>query len=79
MISVNSDSLSLLVRRNLDTSTRNINTALERMATGYKINRAKDDPANINISEHLKAQINSSRVLYKRYSKTISMLCANRQ
>ena len=65
MISVNSDSLSLLVRRNLDTSTRNINTALERMATGYKINRAKDDAANINISEHLKTQINSARVLKK--------------
>ena len=65
MISVNSDSLSLLVRRNLDTSTRNINTALERMATGYKINRAKDDAANINIAEHLKTQINSARVLKK--------------
>lgn len=74
MISVNSDSLSLLVRRNLDTSTRNINTALERMATGYKINRAKDDAANINISEHLKTQINSARVLKKGSSMAIDML-----
>lgn len=74
MISVNSDSLSLLVRRNLDTSTRNINTALERMATGYKINRAKDDAANINIAEHLKTQINSARVLKKGSSMAIDML-----
>ena len=74
MISVNSDSLSLLVRRNLDTSTRNINTSLERMATGYKINRAKDDAANINIAEHLKTQINSARVLKKGSSMAIDML-----
>ena len=74
MISVNSDSLSLLVRRNLNTATSNINTSLERMATGYKINRAKDDAANINISEHLKTQINSARVLKKGSSMAIDML-----
>lgn len=74
MISVNSDSLSLLVRRNLNTATSNINTSLERMATGYKINRAKDDAANINIAEHLKTQINSARVLKKGSSMAIDML-----
>ena len=74
MISVNSDSLSLLVRRNLNTATSNINTSLERMATGYKINRAKDDAANINISEHLKTQINSAKVLKKGSSMAIDML-----
>ncbi|DAB26037.1 TPA: hypothetical protein CPT85_01875 [Candidatus Gastranaerophilales bacterium HUM_21] len=74
MISVNSDSLSLLVRRNLNTATSNINTSLERMATGYKINRAKDDAANINIAEHLKTQINSARDLKKGSSMAIDML-----
>lgn len=74
MISVNSDSLSLLVRRNINTATSNINTALERMATGYKVNRAKDDAANISISEHLKTQINSAKVLKKGSSMAIDML-----
>lgn len=44
------------------------------MATGYKINRAKDDAANINISEHLKTQINSAKVLKKGSSMAIDML-----
>ena len=44
------------------------------MATGYKINRAKDDAANINIAEHLKTQINSARVLKKGSSMAIDML-----
>ena len=44
------------------------------MATGYKINRAKDDAANINIAEHLKTQINSARVFKKGSSMAIDML-----
>lgn len=37
---------SLMVQRNLAKATEGLNTAIEQMTTGYKLNHAKDNPAN---------------------------------
>lgn len=50
-------SQSLTLNRNLNSTTRSLNTTLEKLSTGYRINHAKDDSAGLSISEHLLSQI----------------------
>ena len=44
---------SSMLNRNLSTNTRKLGTSLERLATGYRINKAADDAAGLSISETL--------------------------
>ena len=50
MLTINTNLSSLLVQSNLKTSTNGLNTAIERMTTGFKINHAKDNAANYSIN-----------------------------
>src|SRR4051794_38153317 len=45
-------------QRHLASTTDKIATAMERLSSGYRINRAADDAAGLSISEKLTAQIN---------------------
>lgn len=74
MISINSSSMSLLVQRNFARKTNCVNTALERMSTGYKVNRAKDDAANLQISEKMTTGINACKTLKKGASTALDVL-----
>lgn len=42
---------SMIVQRNLNAATNSLNTAIERMTTGYKINQASDNAAGFSIAE----------------------------
>jgi len=55
-IVVNTNVSSLMVQRGLTQATDGIGKSLERLSTGYRINRAADDAAGLTISESLKAQ-----------------------
>ncbi len=44
---------------NLLKTERNLNTALERLSTGYRINSAKDDAAGLFIADQLKLVANA--------------------
>jgi flagellin len=44
---------------NLQQSQKSLNTSLERLSTGLRINRASDDPAGLIISSQLRVQINA--------------------
>lgn len=57
-LSVQTNVASLTAQRNLLRSTTRLNTSLERLSTGLKINRAKDDASGLVISENQRAQIN---------------------
>lgn len=48
--------------------------ALERISTGYRINRAGDDPAGLAISEKMRAQINGLNMASKNIQDGISMV-----
>ncbi len=50
---------SLKVQRSLTSATDTLNTAIERMTTGYKINSAKDDAAGYSIAAQMEAKISS--------------------
>src|SRR5438309_6082856 len=43
--------------RNLASTEGQLATSMERLSSGYRINRAADDAAGLAISERLKAQI----------------------
>ena len=57
MINISSGSLLLAAQRIMDTNTRLLFSSLERLATGYRINRASDDPAGFIASENLRAAL----------------------
>ena len=48
---------SLNATRQLFTSNNNLNTAFERLSSGFRINNAKDDAAGLQISNRLTTQI----------------------
>ncbi len=61
-IIVNTNMSSLIAQRNLTDATNGLNTALQRMSTGYKVNHAADDAAGIFIATNLETQIRGSKV-----------------
>jgi flagellin len=54
---INTNIASLNSQRNLNTSQSALNTALQRLSSGLRINSAKDDAAGLAISERFTAQI----------------------
>jgi len=55
-IVVNTNTSSTLVQRSLGTATNEIGKSLEKLSTGFKINRAADDAAGLVISQSLQSQ-----------------------
>jgi flagellin len=58
---INTNISALVAQRNLRGNTTNLNKSLERLASGYKINRASDDAAGLSISENLRGQIRGTQ------------------
>lgn len=73
-IIVNTNMSALKTQRNLTNATNNMNKALERMSTGYKINSAKDDAANTFIATNLDVQVRGSKVAKSNISTAANML-----
>ena len=56
MSRINTNPASLIAQRNLGANTKMLNTTLERLSTGLRINRGKDDPAGLIASENLRSE-----------------------
>ncbi len=56
MSRINTNTQSLIAQRVLDNNNRGLNSALERLSTGLRINRGKDDPAGLIASENLRSE-----------------------
>jgi len=54
---INHNLAALDAQRNLTTTTQALNASMEKLSSGYRINRAADDPAGLVISEQFRAQI----------------------
>ena len=54
---INTNLASLNAQRNLNHSQADLNTSLQRLSSGLRINSAKDDSAGLAISERMTAQI----------------------
>ncbi len=57
-LSINTNVASLNAQRNLSRSQDTLNTSLQRLSTGLRINSAKDDAAGLAISTRFTTQIN---------------------
>jgi flagellin len=54
---INTNVASLTAQRNLSTSQSSLNTSIQRLSSGLRINSAKDDAAGLAISERFTSQI----------------------
>lgn len=57
MTRINTNVPSMIARSNLSKTSRELDVRLERLSTGLRINRGKDDPAGLIISERLRSNI----------------------
>jgi len=72
-LTVNTNIASLNTQRNLNTSSGALDTSLQRLSTGSRINSAKDDAAGLQIANRLTSQINGLSVAVKNTKDGISM------
>ncbi|HYE18908.1 MAG TPA: flagellin [Tepidisphaeraceae bacterium] len=56
MSRINTNVSSLIAQRVYNKNSQNLNTSLERLSTGLKINKGSDDPAGLIASENLRAE-----------------------
>ena len=61
MTSINTNVPSMIAQRVLAFQNKGLVTSLERLSTGLRINRGKDDPAGLIASENLRASMNAIR------------------
>ena len=74
MISLRTNMASLIVQKNLSAATKGLNRALEQLTTGYKLNHAKDNPADYAILKQKEAKLNSWNVASDNISIGQNML-----
>jgi len=72
-LTVNTNVASLNAQRNLGSSSSSLQTSLERLSSGSRINSAKDDAAGLQISNRLTSQINGLGVAVKNANDGISL------
>ncbi|KEQ16338.1 flagellin [Endozoicomonas numazuensis] len=73
VMSVNSNIASLNAQRNLTTSQSMLQTAMQRLSSGLRINSAKDDAAGLQISNKMTTQIRGLSVAIKNANDGISL------
>lgn len=73
-ISINTNMASLTAQKSLNQSTTKMNTAMQRLSTGYKINSSKDDAAGMAVSGKLNYKISSLKVAHDNGQMGASML-----
>ncbi|MCQ2739536.1 MAG: hypothetical protein MJ237_04835 [bacterium] len=73
-ITINTNLASLTAQRNLSIATSGMNTAMERLTTGYRINSGKDDAAGSAVSTIMEAQISGYDVAESNGSMGLSLL-----
>ena len=74
MITVNTNMASIIAQNSLYKSTNKMNTALQRLSTGLRINSAKDDAAGSAISTKLEYKVSSYDVAKDNAQMGQSML-----
>jgi flagellin len=73
-INIRTNIPSLGAQRNLQESTGRLNQAYERLSSGLRINRAKDDAAGLAIAESLKADSRVAAVGIRNASDGVSII-----
>ncbi len=70
---INTNVASLTAQRNLGTSQTSLNTSIQRLSSGLRINSAKDDAAGLAISERFTSQIKGLNQAVRNANDGISL------
>ncbi|MEZ9604353.1 flagellin [Vibrio sp. 10N.261.55.A10] len=73
-ITVNTNVSALVAQRNLSNANNMLNQSLERLASGSRINSAKDDAAGLQNSNRLEAQMSGIDVAVRNANDGISIM-----
>ena len=65
---------ALTAQRNLSNTTENVNQSMEKLASGYRINKASDDAAGLAVSEKLKADVRGLNMAKLNANDGISLI-----
>jgi len=74
MTSINTNSIATLASNALKRNERTMQTSMERLSTGKRINSAKDDAAGLAIAAKMAAQVSGLKVASRNANDAISML-----
>ena len=74
MLTVNTNISSSFTRRQLESNSTALDTSLQRLSTGQRINSAKDDAAGLQISNRLTSQVRGLNVATRNANDGISLL-----
>lgn len=72
-LTVNTNIASLNTQRNLSRSSSALETSMQRLSTGSRINSAKDDAAGLQIANRLTSQVNGLGVAVRNANDGISL------
>ncbi|NRB25141.1 flagellin [Shewanella sp.] len=72
-ISVNTNVTSMKAQGSLNSANNSLQTSMERLSTGLRINSAKDDAAGLQISNRMTSQINGLDVAMRNANDGISV------
>lgn len=73
MVGIVTNTASLNAQNNLSKSQNDLQTSLQRLSTGLRINSAKDDAAGLQIASGLTSQINGLNVAVRNANDGISL------
>jgi flagellin len=73
-INLRTNVASLQAQRNLSQTTKNLNSAYERLSSGLRINKARDDAAGLAIAEQLKSDARVASVAIRNANDAISVI-----
>lgn len=73
-LSINNNIAALNSYRNLSNTQNDLSSSLEKLSSGYRINRAADDAAGLAISEGLRSQIGGLKVAVRNAQDGISVV-----
>ncbi len=73
-ITINTNLSALTCQKYLSDATKGMNTAMERLSTGFKINSGKDDAAGYSVVEGMEAKVNGYDIIKTNASMGLDML-----
>ena len=73
MATINTNIQSLTAQRNLAASQNGLNTAMQRLSSGLRVNSAKDDAAGLAIADRMNAQVRGMNVAVRNANDGISL------
>ncbi len=73
-ITINTNLSAMICQKYLGDATHNMNTAMERLSTGFKINSAKDDAAGYSVVAGMEAKVSGYDIIHTNASMGLDML-----